>query len=108
MRKHLLCDVMDTEMWKCIQTEKLASCVRQQIEVMHDYQGNRSCLYGPSPETDSEVEDNPEQVTRYVIPHLTSDLNLDLQLFSSSYMPIIHKARIGLYSVILSIFSSSV
>uniref|UniRef100_A0A3B4WU14 MCF.2 cell line derived transforming sequence n=1 Tax=Seriola lalandi dorsalis TaxID=1841481 RepID=A0A3B4WU14_SERLL len=33
------------------------------IEVMHDYQGNRSCMYGPSPETDSEVEDNPEQVT---------------------------------------------
>uniref|UniRef100_A0A3P9ATP0 MCF.2 cell line derived transforming sequence n=1 Tax=Maylandia zebra TaxID=106582 RepID=A0A3P9ATP0_9CICH len=33
------------------------------IEVMHDYQGNRSCLYGPNPETDSEAEDNPEQVT---------------------------------------------
>lgn len=32
---------------------------------MHDYQGNRSCLYGPNTETDSEVEDNPEQVTRY-------------------------------------------
>lgn len=51
----------------------------QQIEVMHDYQGNRSCLYGPSPETDSEVEDNPEQVTRYVtshLSHLTSDFKL--------------------------------
>lgn len=35
-----------------------------QIEVMHDYQGNRSCLYGPNPETDSEAEENPEQVTR--------------------------------------------
>lgn len=35
-----------------------------QIEVMHDYQGNRSCLYGTTSETDSEVEDNPEQVTR--------------------------------------------
>lgn len=35
-----------------------------QIEVMHDFQGNRSCLYGPAPETDSETEDNPEQVTR--------------------------------------------
>uniref|UniRef100_A0A3Q2E6R5 MCF.2 cell line derived transforming sequence b n=1 Tax=Cyprinodon variegatus TaxID=28743 RepID=A0A3Q2E6R5_CYPVA len=33
------------------------------IEVMHDYQGNRSCLYGPNSETDSEAEDNPEQVT---------------------------------------------
>uniref|UniRef100_A0A4W6F0H0 MCF.2 cell line derived transforming sequence n=1 Tax=Lates calcarifer TaxID=8187 RepID=A0A4W6F0H0_LATCA len=51
-----------------------------QLQVMHDYQGNRSCLYGPSPETDSEVEDNPEQVTRYVVlhlPHLIPDLKLD-------------------------------
>uniref|UniRef100_A0A3Q0SZA1 MCF.2 cell line derived transforming sequence n=1 Tax=Amphilophus citrinellus TaxID=61819 RepID=A0A3Q0SZA1_AMPCI len=31
--------------------------------VMHDYQGNRSCLYGSNFETDSEAEDNPEQVT---------------------------------------------
>lgn len=31
---------------------------------MHDFQDNRSCLYGPVPETDSETEDNPEQVTR--------------------------------------------
>uniref|UniRef100_A0A3P8TIX6 MCF.2 cell line derived transforming sequence b n=1 Tax=Amphiprion percula TaxID=161767 RepID=A0A3P8TIX6_AMPPE len=29
------------------------------IEVMHDYQGNRSCLYGSTTETDSEAEDNP-------------------------------------------------
>nr|XP_043897296.1 proto-oncogene DBL isoform X2 [Solea senegalensis] len=36
------------------------NCQRK-IEVMHDYQGNRSCLYGSNPETDSEVEDNPEQ-----------------------------------------------
>uniref|UniRef100_A0A4W6F176 MCF.2 cell line derived transforming sequence n=1 Tax=Lates calcarifer TaxID=8187 RepID=A0A4W6F176_LATCA len=43
---------------------------QRKIEVMHDYQGNRSCLYGPSPETDSEVEDNPEQVTRHVMKEL--------------------------------------
>ncbi|XP_071316258.1 proto-oncogene DBL isoform X2 [Trachinotus anak] len=43
---------------------------QRKIEVMHDYQGNRSCLYGPSPETDSEVEDNPEQVTRRVMKEL--------------------------------------
>lgn len=41
-----------------------ADIVSLQIEVMHDFQGNRSCLYGPTPDTDSEVEDNPEQVTR--------------------------------------------
>ncbi|XP_013764924.1 proto-oncogene DBL isoform X3 [Pundamilia nyererei] len=40
------------------------------IEVMHDYQGNRSCLYGPNPETDSEAEDNPEQVTRHIMKEL--------------------------------------
>ncbi|XP_058482600.1 proto-oncogene DBL isoform X2 [Solea solea] len=45
------------------------NCQRK-IEVMHDYQGNRSCLYGPNPETDSEVEDNPEQVTRHIIKEL--------------------------------------
>lgn len=38
-----------------------------QIEVMHDFQGNRSCLYGSTTETDSEAEDNPEQVSRYAI-----------------------------------------
>ncbi|XP_040006454.1 proto-oncogene DBL [Xiphias gladius] len=43
---------------------------QRKIEVMHDYQGNRSCLYGPTPETDSEVEDNPEQVTRHVMKEL--------------------------------------
>ncbi|XP_054907475.1 proto-oncogene DBL isoform X2 [Poeciliopsis prolifica] len=42
----------------------------RKIEVMHDYQGNRSCLYGPSPETDSEAEDNPEQVTRHIMKEL--------------------------------------
>lgn len=45
---------------------------------MHDYQGNRSCLYGLSPETDSEAEDNPEQVTRYAIFHLLKT-NLDIK-----------------------------
>ncbi|XP_032431604.1 proto-oncogene DBL isoform X2 [Xiphophorus hellerii] len=42
----------------------------RKIEVMHDYQGNRSCLYGPNPETDSEAEDNPEQVTRHIMKEL--------------------------------------
>ncbi|CAN9501490.1 unnamed protein product [Ophioblennius macclurei] len=43
---------------------------QRKIEVMHDYQGNRSCLYGTNPETDSEAEDNPEQVTRHVMKEL--------------------------------------
>ncbi|XP_069575006.1 proto-oncogene DBL isoform X1 [Brachyistius frenatus] len=43
---------------------------QRKIEVMHDYQGNRSCLYGPNPETDSEAEDNPEQVTRHIMKEL--------------------------------------
>ncbi|XP_037543250.1 proto-oncogene DBL [Nematolebias whitei] len=43
---------------------------QRKIEVMHDYQGIRSCLYGPHPETDSETEDNPEQVTRHIIKEL--------------------------------------
>ncbi|KAM7398242.1 hypothetical protein PAMA_006238 [Pampus argenteus] len=43
---------------------------QRKIEVMHDYQGNRSCLYGPTPETDSEAEDNPEQVTRHIMKEL--------------------------------------
>ncbi|KAF3705665.1 Proto-oncogene DBL Proto-oncogene MCF-2 MCF2-transforming protein DBL-transforming protein [Channa argus] len=43
---------------------------QRKIEVMHDYQGNRSCLYSPCPETDSEAEDNPEQVTRHIIKEL--------------------------------------
>ncbi|XP_043996116.1 proto-oncogene DBL isoform X2 [Gambusia affinis] len=42
----------------------------RKIEVMHDYQGNRSCLYGPNPETDSEAEENPEQVTRHIMKEL--------------------------------------
>lgn len=49
---------------------KLLSCAFHQIEVMHDYQGNRSCLYGSTTETESEAEDNPEQVARYAIVHL--------------------------------------
>ncbi|CAI5643137.1 unnamed protein product [Oreochromis niloticus] len=43
---------------------------QRKIEVMHDYQGNRSCLYGPNPETDSEAEDSPEQVTRHIMKEL--------------------------------------
>lgn len=50
--------------------------VFRQIEVMHDYQGNRSCLYGPNPETDSEAEDNPEQVTRYTDLNVNCDSNV--------------------------------
>ncbi|XP_060911227.1 proto-oncogene DBL isoform X2 [Labrus mixtus] len=38
--------------------------------VMHDFQGNRSCLYGSTTETESETEDNPEQVTRHVMKEL--------------------------------------
>ncbi|XP_056140166.1 proto-oncogene DBL [Lampris incognitus] len=40
------------------------------IEVIHDYQGNRSCLYSPAPDTDSEAEENPEQVTRHIMKEL--------------------------------------
>ncbi|XP_061595511.1 proto-oncogene DBL isoform X1 [Cololabis saira] len=43
---------------------------QRKIEVMHDYQGNRSSLYGPNPETDSEAEDNPEQATRHIMKEL--------------------------------------
>ncbi|XP_029304337.1 proto-oncogene DBL isoform X2 [Cottoperca gobio] len=43
---------------------------QRKIEVMHDFQGNRSCLYGSTIETDSEVEDNPEQVTRHIMKEL--------------------------------------
>uniref|UniRef100_UPI003AACB88C proto-oncogene DBL n=1 Tax=Centroberyx gerrardi TaxID=166262 RepID=UPI003AACB88C len=43
---------------------------QRKIEVMHDYQGNRSCLYGPAPDTDSEAEENPEQVTRHIMKEL--------------------------------------
>lgn len=60
--------VFKTRIFTHFSTESLSwrdMYVFRQIEVMHDYQGNRSCLYGPNPETDSEAEDNPEQVTRY-------------------------------------------
>ncbi|XP_073335753.1 proto-oncogene DBL [Pagrus major] len=43
---------------------------QRKIEVMHDFQGNRSCLYGATTDTDSEAEDNPEQVTRHVMKEL--------------------------------------
>ncbi|XP_044077833.1 proto-oncogene DBL isoform X2 [Siniperca chuatsi] len=43
---------------------------QRKIEVIHDFQGNRSCLYGPTLETDSETEDNPEQVTRHIMKEL--------------------------------------
>ncbi|KAF3841045.1 hypothetical protein F7725_006907 [Dissostichus mawsoni] len=43
---------------------------QRKIEVMHDFQGNRSCLYGSTTETDSEAEDNPEQVTRHLMKEL--------------------------------------
>ncbi|XP_054610868.1 proto-oncogene DBL isoform X2 [Dunckerocampus dactyliophorus] len=46
------------------------SSSQRKIEVMHDYQGNRSSLYGPAPDTDSEAEDNPEQATRRVMKEL--------------------------------------
>lgn len=57
---------------------------------MHDYQGNRSCLYGPNPETDSEAEDNPEQVTRYAtspISHLIHGVSLQSfpQIFALAF-----------------------
>lgn len=40
--------------------------LRRQIHVMHDYRGNRSTLYGPAPDSDSEAEEGAEQVTRCV------------------------------------------
>ncbi|XP_037322635.1 proto-oncogene DBL isoform X1 [Pungitius pungitius] len=43
---------------------------QRKIEVMHDFQGNRSCLYGSTTETDSEAEDNPEQVSRHIMKEL--------------------------------------
>uniref|UniRef100_UPI0037E84C45 proto-oncogene DBL n=1 Tax=Semicossyphus pulcher TaxID=241346 RepID=UPI0037E84C45 len=43
---------------------------QRKIEVMHDFQGNRSCLYGSTTETESETEDNPEQVTRHIMKEL--------------------------------------
>ncbi|CAL8399261.1 unnamed protein product [Boreogadus saida] len=44
--------------------------IQRKIEVMHDYQGNHSCLYGTLPDTDSEAEDNPEQVARHIMKEL--------------------------------------
>ncbi|TNN64265.1 Proto-oncogene DBL [Liparis tanakae] len=43
---------------------------QRKIEVMHDFQGNRSCLYGSTTETESEAEDNPEQLTRHIMKEL--------------------------------------
>ncbi|XP_034746132.1 proto-oncogene DBL isoform X2 [Etheostoma cragini] len=43
---------------------------QRKIEVMHDFQGNCSSLYGSTTETDSEAEDNPEQVTRHIMKEL--------------------------------------
>lgn len=44
--------------------DTIVSCVFHQIEVIHDFPGNRSNLYGPAPDPESDAEDNPEQVTR--------------------------------------------
>ncbi|XP_054481320.1 proto-oncogene DBL [Anoplopoma fimbria] len=43
---------------------------QRKIEVMHDFQGNHSCLYVSTTETDSEAEDNPEQLTRHIMKEL--------------------------------------
>ncbi|XP_061755431.1 proto-oncogene DBL-like isoform X2 [Nerophis ophidion] len=43
---------------------------QRKIEVMHDYHGHRSTLYGSAPDTDSEAEDNPEQIARHVMKEL--------------------------------------
>ncbi|XP_056297015.1 proto-oncogene DBL isoform X2 [Pseudoliparis swirei] len=43
---------------------------QRKIEVMHDFQGNRSCLYGSTTDTESEAEDNPEQLTRHIMKEL--------------------------------------
>ncbi|XP_057677855.1 proto-oncogene DBL-like [Corythoichthys intestinalis] len=45
---------------------------QRKIEVMHDYQGNRSSLYGSAPESDSEVEEGAEQVTSRIMKELLS------------------------------------
>ncbi|XP_061659932.1 proto-oncogene DBL isoform X2 [Syngnathoides biaculeatus] len=45
---------------------------QRKIEVMHDYQGNRSSLYGSAPESDSEVEEGAEQVTIRIMKELIS------------------------------------
>ncbi|XP_077360725.1 proto-oncogene DBL-like [Festucalex cinctus] len=44
----------------------------RKIEVMHDYQGNRSSLYGSAPDSDSEVEEGAEQVTSRIMKELIS------------------------------------
>ncbi|XP_077447659.1 proto-oncogene DBL isoform X2 [Stigmatopora argus] len=45
---------------------------RRKIEVMHDYQGNQSSLYGSAPESDSEVEEGADQVTSRIMKELLS------------------------------------
>ncbi|XP_077596382.1 proto-oncogene DBL isoform X1 [Stigmatopora nigra] len=45
---------------------------RRKIEVMHDYQGNRSSLYGSAPDSDSEVEEGADQVTSRIMKELLS------------------------------------
>ncbi|KAM6970632.1 proto-oncogene DBL [Aplochiton taeniatus] len=42
----------------------------RKIEVMHDYHGNRNCMYGTSTDTDSEADECPEQVTRHIMKEL--------------------------------------
>uniref|UniRef100_H3CLF3 MCF.2 cell line derived transforming sequence b n=1 Tax=Tetraodon nigroviridis TaxID=99883 RepID=H3CLF3_TETNG len=58
------------------QTSQRCKSPPVQIEVMHDFQGGRGCAYGPLPETDSETEDSPEQVTRpcLVRSHIMKEL----------------------------------
>ncbi|XP_077401868.1 proto-oncogene DBL-like isoform X2 [Vanacampus margaritifer] len=43
---------------------------QRKIEVMHDYQGNCSSLYGSAPDSDSEVEEGAEQVTSRIMKEL--------------------------------------
>ncbi|KAM9782164.1 proto-oncogene DBL-like isoform 3-T3 [Syngnathus typhle] len=45
---------------------------QRKIEVMHDYQGNRSSLYGSAPTSDSEAEEGVEQVTSHIMKELIS------------------------------------
>ncbi|XP_061905208.1 proto-oncogene DBL-like isoform X4 [Entelurus aequoreus] len=64
---------------------------QRKIEVMHDYHGNRSTLYGSAPDTDSEAEDNPEQITRRVMKELiyTEKIYVD-ELLAVLLSPIVH------------------
>ncbi|XP_061607842.1 proto-oncogene DBL-like isoform X7 [Phyllopteryx taeniolatus] len=45
---------------------------QRKIEVMHDYQGNRSSLYGSAPDSDSEAEEGAEQVMIRIMKELIS------------------------------------